>query len=56
VVAPNHEDVRYLRTKAGEFRDLADRYSTPISSKLRKVADQLEAHAEELEMQLSKRR
>jgi hypothetical protein len=44
-------DAEYLRRKAVEFRQLAHRYVSPISSKILQLAEELEVHAAELEKQ-----
>ena len=43
------EDIRYLREKAKQFRELANIYKTEISEKLREIANDLDARATELE-------
>jgi hypothetical protein len=43
------DEIEYLRAKARQFRTLADTYETGLSSKLREIAGQLEAHACNLE-------
>jgi hypothetical protein len=50
---PLSEEARYLRVKAVQFRKLADEYRIDISVKLRRLADELEARADELEGQHS---
>jgi hypothetical protein len=42
-------EIAYLRTKAQQFRELADTYKTPISEKFLEIARQLEERADELE-------
>lgn len=47
---PNREDeIRYLRQKARQFRELASTYPTAISPKLVAIADELEMRATALE-------
>jgi hypothetical protein len=43
------EEIRYLREKAIQFRELARTYKTEISPKLLEIADDLEARAAQLE-------
>jgi hypothetical protein len=42
-------EIVYLRTKAEQFRELADTYKTPISEELLEIARQVEERADELE-------
>lgn len=47
---PNREEeIRYLRQKARQFRELASAYPTEISPKLCEIAEELEARATALE-------
>ncbi len=48
-IRPLRNEPAYLRRKAKELRDLADRYRTPLSAQLRQMADEFEKHARELE-------
>ena len=41
--------VQFLRDKAAEFRRLGGDYDTPLSSRIREVARDLEAQAESIE-------
>ena len=43
------EEIRYLRQKARQFRELASAYPTEISPKLCEIAEELEARATALE-------
>jgi hypothetical protein len=43
------EEIRYLRDKAKQFRELAMTYRTEISGKLMEIADDLDARANHLE-------
>lgn len=45
------EEIRYLRRKARQFRELAGKYQTEISPKLYEIALELEQRANELEQQ-----
>jgi hypothetical protein len=45
------EEIRYLRRKARQFRDLAGKYQTEISPKLYEIALELEQRADALERQ-----
>lgn len=45
------EEIRYLRRKARQFRDLAGKYQTEISPKLYEIALELEQRANQLEQQ-----
>ena len=45
------EEIRYLRRKARQFRELAGKYQTEISPKLYEIAVELEQRADELERQ-----
>jgi len=40
---------QFLRDKAAEFRRLGEEYGTPLSSRMREVARDLEAQAETIE-------
>ncbi len=44
-MADRHEEIRYLRQKARQFRELARAYPTEISPKLIEIAEELEARA-----------
>lgn len=45
------DEIRYLRRKARQFRELATSYQTDISPKLLEIAIELEQRADELERQ-----
>ena len=45
------EEIRYLRRKARQFRELAGKYQTEISPKLYEIAVELEQRADALERQ-----
>jgi hypothetical protein len=53
-MADRSEEIRYLRRKAQQFRELARQYPTDISPKLYEIAIELELRADELEQQQSK--
>jgi hypothetical protein len=44
-------DVRYLRRKAQQFRDLASEYDSVISERLLAIAEELDRRADEIEQQ-----
>ena len=48
-MADRHEEIRYLRDKAKQFRDIATAHKTEISPKLIEIAEELEARADALE-------
>jgi hypothetical protein len=50
-MADRAEEIRYLRRKAQQFRELAGKYQTEISPKLYEIALELEQRADELERQ-----
>ena len=41
--------VQFLRDKAAQFRRLGEAYDTPLSSRMREVARDLEAQADRIE-------
>jgi hypothetical protein len=43
------EEVRFLRDQARRFRELADTYKTGISDRLREMAVEFEARADEID-------
>lgn len=43
------DETEYLRSKAAQFRRLADRYKTPVSAQLREMASELDQRADEIE-------
>jgi hypothetical protein len=49
------DEIRYLRRKAQQFRELARHYPTEISPKLYEIAVELELRADELEKQQNQR-
>lgn len=48
-MANRREEIRYLREKARQFRELAQTYKTEISPKLLDIAIELEKRADALE-------
>jgi hypothetical protein len=48
-MADRTDEIRYLRRKAQQFRELARQYPTDISPKLFEIAMELELRADELE-------
>jgi hypothetical protein len=44
----NGDDVRYLRDKAAQFRQLAQTYNTDLSEALLRLADEFEDKAAEI--------
>ena len=47
---PYHvDDTQYLRSKAAQFRWLAEEYTTPVSARLREMACELDQKADEIE-------
>jgi hypothetical protein len=50
-MADRAKEIRYLRRKARQFRELAGKYQTEISPKLYEIALELEERANELERQ-----
>jgi IMP cyclohydrolase len=50
-MADRAEEIRYLRRKARQFRELAGKYQTEISPKLYEIAVELERRADQLEQQ-----
>lgn len=47
-MANRHEEIRYLREKAQQFRKLAATHKTQISAQLIEIAAELEARADAL--------
>lgn len=48
-MADHTDEIRYLRRKARQFRDLATQYETEISPRLLEIALELEQRADEIE-------
>jgi hypothetical protein len=48
-MANRASEIRYLREKAGQFRELAQTYKGEVSSKLLEIAEELDARADALE-------
>ena len=48
-MAERKNDIRFLRQSAQKFRELARRHQTPISPRLREIADELDKTADALE-------
>lgn len=48
-MADRADEIRYLRQKALQFRELAGTYETEISPLLREIAEELELRADALE-------
>jgi hypothetical protein len=49
MTAGRADEIRYLREKASQFRQLAKTYKTEVSAKLNEIAQDLEARADALE-------
>jgi hypothetical protein len=50
-MAQRADEIRYLRRKAQQFRELARQYRTEISPKLLEIALELEHRADQLEQE-----
>ena len=46
---PRRREVQFLRERAKRLREMADEYQTALSDRLRMIAHELEAQADELE-------
>ena len=46
---PLHQEVQFLRDRAMRLRQMANAHRTPLSDQLRRLAQELEVRADELE-------
>ncbi len=49
ISTPLRREVQFLRERAKRLRDVADEYQTALSDRLRMIAHELEARADDLE-------